>query len=79
MQQMKPVNRKEVRKVGRVFYLCNGQKEDCEKTDCYMNGGGCKHTSNVRYAKNFTLVSPRCAETYYEKEAVSDSQTASED
>lgn len=37
----------------RVFYLCNGEKEDCGKNTCYKNGGDCRHTRDVRYAKNF--------------------------
>lgn len=70
---------REVRKVERVFYLCNGQKENCKKTSCYMNGGRCKHTSDIRYAKNFIVEDPHFPDSYREKEAVSDSQTASED
>ena len=44
-----------------------------------MNGGGCKHTTNVRYAKNFIVEDPHFPDSYREKEAVADSQTASED
>lgn len=36
-----------------VFYLCNGEKKDCKKQSCYKRGGECKHTKDVRYAKNF--------------------------
>ena len=40
-----------------VRYLCNGQKEDCKKRTCYMNGDKSDHTCfwtrDVRYAKNF--------------------------
>ena len=61
-----------MKKVGRVFYLCNGQKEDCEKTDCYMNGGGCKHTTDVRYAKNFIVENPYFPDSYHEKETALD-------
>lgn len=37
----------------KTFYLCNGcNDEECLKTDCYKQGGPCRHTSNVKYAKN---------------------------
>ena len=38
--------------VAKVLYLCNGQKEDCAKTGCYINGGECKHTTDEKYAAN---------------------------
>lgn len=37
----------------RVFYLCDGEKKDCKRTNCYKNGGECKHTEDVEHAKNF--------------------------
>lgn len=55
-----------------VFYLCNGQKEDCKKRTCYMNGDKSDHTCfwtrDVRYAKNFEKNKDVVAEdVYYEK------------
>lgn len=46
-------------KTVRVFYLCNGEKEECKNKYgyknkyCYKNGGECEHTSDVRCARNF--------------------------
>lgn len=28
------------------FYICNGKKADCPKTNCYKFGGDCYLTSN---------------------------------
>ena len=55
-----------------VRYLCNGQKEDCKKRTCYMNGDKSDHTCfwtrGVRYAKNFEKNKDVVAEdVYYEK------------
>lgn len=57
-----------------VRYLCNGQKEDCKKRTCYMNGDKSDHTCfwtrDVRYAKNFEKNKDVVAEdVYYEKRA----------
>ena len=60
----------------RVFYLCNGEKEDCKKRTCYKNGGECKHTSNVEYALNFERPRKNCA--FFEKEGTSRNETPSE-
>lgn len=62
----------------KIFYLCNGQKEDCKKKDCFINGGRCRHTTDVRYAKNFKKNNPQVG-TYWEKETVQNHKTASED
>ena len=37
----------------RVFYICDGKKEDCKRTNCYQNCGECKHTEDIEHAKNF--------------------------
>ena len=57
-----------------VRYLCNGQKEDCKKRTCYMNGDKSDHTCfwtrDVRDAKNFEKNKDVVAEdVYYEKRA----------
>ena len=43
-----------------VYYLCDGEKEDCKKNNCYKkvisseeNSLVCKHTKDVCHAKNF--------------------------
>lgn len=59
----------------KVFYLCDGEKEDCKKNTCYKNGGGCKHTSNVKHALNFKGAGENGS--FYEKEDVSRNETPS--
>lgn len=27
------------------FYLCNGKVKKCKKSECYRNGGECRHTT----------------------------------
>ena len=40
--------------MGKIFYLCDGEVEKCkEKKGCHKNGGECKHTSDIRNARNF--------------------------
>ena len=34
------------------LYLCNGQKKDCSKTNCYKNNGDCRHTFDKKYRIN---------------------------
>lgn len=36
----------------RIFYLCDGKVESCNKTLCYKFDGPCKHTENVSHAIN---------------------------
>lgn len=43
----------------KVFYLCDGEVENCKKTVCYKIGGDCKHTSNIKHAKNFRKNYPK--------------------
>ncbi|WP_286471575.1 hypothetical protein [Parabacteroides goldsteinii] len=43
----------------RIFYKCNGEKEDCSKTNCYKNGGECRHTQDINYAESFYLTKSR--------------------
>jgi len=36
-----------------TLYLCNGEKPDCEKTFCsFLDNGACRHTTEIKYAKN---------------------------
>lgn len=50
----------------RVVYLCDGEKESCSKRNCYRNGGDCKHTPDIKNAKNFTQW--HGGRTWHEKE-----------
>lgn len=35
-----------------VYYVCDpGKNEFCKKTNCYLNGGPCKATKNLSFAK----------------------------
>lgn len=34
-------------------FLCDGNVEDCPKTNCFKHGGVCYHTMDVRHAVNF--------------------------
>ena len=37
----------------KIFFICDGDVPECEKTECYKRGGECKWTSDVRHAVNF--------------------------
>lgn len=38
-----------------IFYVCDGEIPQCEGYEgCYINGGECSHTIDIRHAKNFT-------------------------
>ena len=63
----------------KAMYLCNGEKEDCRKKTaggklvCYRLSDGneiavCRHTSDIRYAKNFEQHIPYENAKYWEKE-----------
>lgn len=35
----------------KIYYVCNPYKNtDCKKTNCHINGGPCKHTTNLEFA-----------------------------
>jgi hypothetical protein len=38
-----------------VWYLCDGDRKGCSKRTCYINGGPCKYTKDIRSAKNFEI------------------------
>lgn len=47
----------------KVYYICNPYKNTaCKKTNCHINGGPCKHTTNLAFAvqpvETATLVLP---------------------
>lgn len=52
----------------KIMYLCNGKREECKKNTCYTKGGGCQHTSDIRYARNFEQHIPYENAKYWEKE-----------
>ena len=39
----------------KILFLCDGRAQctQKEKTECFKNGGNCRHTSDIRHAKNF--------------------------
>lgn len=39
-----------------IFYLCDGDKECCSSHGCFMNGGECRHTKDIRHAISFLHV-----------------------
>lgn len=65
--------------MNRTFYLCNGKKEDCQKRDCHIKGGKCKHTTDVKYAKNFERRNKSEDSAYWENEAATQGEAASKD
>lgn len=39
-------------KVGRANYLCDPELHtECPKTFCHINNGPCRHTFNIKFAK----------------------------
>ena len=61
----------------KVFYLCDGEKENCKKNTCYKNGRGCKYTSDVKHALNFKKAGESENSSFYEKEDVAKNETPS--
>lgn len=54
----------------KVFYLCDGEVENCKKTMCYKNNGPCNYTSDISHAKNFHKINAPYP-VFYENEAAS--------
>ena len=56
----------------RIHYLCDGKMEGCAKRICYRNRGNpetaCRHTQDIRYAKNFHRPYPQAG--FWEQEAL---------
>lgn len=51
-----------------IFYLCDGEKEDCKKRSCYKNGGECEHTKDIKHARNFEKKRPEIEQSsFWEK------------
>lgn len=65
--------------MNKIFYLCNGQKEDCKKKNCYINGGRCRHTTDIDYATNFERRGKYKNGGFYEKEDASRNETSNTD
>ena len=51
-----------------IWYLCDGEKEDCKKTYCYKNTkkDPCRHTKDISHAVNFRKESHGGHEIYRE-------------
>lgn len=54
----------------QVFYLCDGDIENCNKKHCYKCGGGCKHTTDINHAINFQKSSFRSEKNDFFEEEV---------
>ena len=53
------------------LYLCDGTIPKCKcSSGCYKNGGECRHTSNVKYAKikSNKRIFKRVQESLFEEE-----------
>lgn len=56
-----------MREIKQIWYLCDGEKTDCKKTHCFKNEeDGCRHTSDVKHAINFTKKETPDGEYYRE-------------
>lgn len=54
----------------KIFYLCDGERENCKKRNCYKNGGDCRHTTDISHAMNFERRGKCKNGSFYEKEDV---------
>lgn len=36
----------------KILWLCTGEKPDCKKTNCFLVGGCCEHTTDENYARD---------------------------
>lgn len=61
----------------KIFYLCDGERENCKKRNCYKNGGDCRHTTDISHAMNFERRGKCKNGSFYEKEDVSRNETSS--
>lgn len=57
-----------------VFYLCDGERENCKKRTCYKNGGNCRHTTNINHAMNFERRAESENASFFEKEEMQDKE-----
>ena len=37
----------------KAFFLCDGKVDGCIKGNCFVYGGGCRHTTDIKHAINF--------------------------
>lgn len=38
----------------KVAYICNCKAECNNSSGCILNGGGCSHTTDISFAKNYS-------------------------
>lgn len=50
------------------YYLCDGEPPCCSSSRCYVNGGGCIHTSEI--ANSISEKYPEFASTYFVKDEI---------
>lgn len=36
----------------KLLWLCTGENPDCKKTNCFLAGGFCDHTTDEKYARD---------------------------
>lgn len=37
----------------KIYYECDPEKHtECSKTNCWVNGGPCKHTTHIEFAQD---------------------------
>ncbi len=65
--------------MSRIFYLCDGERENCKKRTCYKNGGNCRHTTDINHAVNFERRAKTEIGSYFEKEDISRNETSPTD
>lgn len=50
----------------QIFYLCDGEVKNCNKRNCYYKGHEmCRHTTDIKHAKNFKRVKEKFFERGY--------------
>lgn len=59
-----------------VLYACDGEVENCRKTNCYAEGGGCRKTSDIEHAVNFEKKHNFYTEIGHAKEDAADNASA---
>lgn len=61
----------------KIFFLCDGEKEDCHKTHCYKQKeekDPCRHTTDINHAMNYEKMRGDEVEAFWEKETALVSQ-----
>lgn len=56
----------------RIWYLCDGEKDDCRKSHCYKNTDlePCRHTRDIEHAVSFEKKETSGRISYWETAAI---------